>query len=189
MNLSDLYYSVARPETDKGVYHDYINAYYNKEFSPETRDEKINLLEIGVYFGGSIKLWLEWFRNAQITGIENDHNCVLRWYQNSSELDTNVSIVKGDAYSLNTVNKFSDNHFDYIIDDGPHSLDSQIAVVHLWLSKLKVGGKLIIEDIQNIAWTDIIKSQTSTLEYTNFKVVDMRNNIGRYDDIIIEITK
>jgi cephalosporin hydroxylase len=188
MNLSELYYSVERPETDKGVYHDYINAYYTKEFSPETRDDKINLLEIGIYFGGSIKLWLEWFRNAEITGIEYDHNCVLRWYQTRGELGTRASIVEGDAYSLDIVNKFSDNHFDYIIDDGPHTLTSQIAAVDLWVPKLKLGGKLIIEDVQNISWFEPLAAACNRNNVT-FNITDTRHHKGTPDDIIFEVTK
>lgn len=190
MNLTELYHSKDRTTdidnpyyTDKGFIHDYINGYYIHEFS-DKQETPINFLEIGAYRGGSIRLWLEWFKNINIVGIDTRPD-----YMVVPVDSPNVKIIFDNAYAQHVVDSFEDNYFDYILDDGPHSLDSQIAVVHLWLSKLKVGGKLIIEDIQDIAWVDIIKSHTSTLEYANFKVVDIRNNIGRYDDIIIEITK
>ena len=62
----------------------------------------------------------------------------------------NVSIVYGDAYSNDIVDLYPDETFDYIIDDGPHSIESQLNCVKKWFSKLKPNGKLIIEDVMNI---------------------------------------
>ena len=39
------------------------------------------------------------------------------------------------------------NNFDFIIDDGPHTLKSQIKAILYYFPKLKKNGYLIIEDI------------------------------------------
>ena len=44
------------------VYEEYFSTY---------RNEKINLLEIGVAHSGSIRLWNDYFKDAQIYGIDN----------------------------------------------------------------------------------------------------------------------
>ena len=39
------------------------------------------------------------------------------------------------------------NNFDIIIDDGPHSLESQLKFIDLYYPKTNLGGVVIIEDI------------------------------------------
>jgi hypothetical protein len=83
---------------------------------------------------------------------------------------------------------FEDDYFDYIIDDGPHNVQSQIYAIENWLSKVKKGGKLIIEDIQGpLALTKLENLCIS--KDLDFKIFDLRKNKNRFDDIIISITK
>lgn len=183
MNLLEFYNNdletyVGNDGTDKGNLHDYIGTYYTNEFV--NRDKPINLLEIGVHRGGSIKLWLDWFINGDIYGIDV-----------SNGVNRDVSRAKllfKDAYDPSTVSEFEDNFFDYIIDDGPHSLESQIEVISLWVSKLKPNGKLIIEDIQSTDWIQHLEDECKNHNVT-WKVFDTRASKERYDDIIFEVTK
>ena len=45
--------------SDKQTDHSYLSGYYEREF--KNRDRDINLLEIGVAQGDSLRLWSEWF--------------------------------------------------------------------------------------------------------------------------------
>jgi len=56
--------------SDKNSYHSYIEDVYEEYFS-QYKNKKINLLEIGVAFSGSIRLWNDYFKNAKIYGIDN----------------------------------------------------------------------------------------------------------------------
>ena len=47
--------------------------------------------------------------------------------------------------------------FDIIIDDGPHTLESHLCFLDLYLPKLNSGGVAIIEDIDNIKWLEFYK--------------------------------
>jgi hypothetical protein len=179
MELSK-FYQLQVYQSDKGTLHDYIDAYYNSIFTP-LKDEKIELLEIGVASGGSIELWAQFFANGNITGLDN------REYGYVPVLE-NINIKICDAYSDEVVNQFIDNTFDFIIDDGPHTLESQIFFIQKYLPKVKSGGRLIIEDIQTVSDLDILKVEASNTNM-DWKVFDLRNNKGRYDDIIIEIIK
>jgi hypothetical protein len=94
-----------------------------------------------------------------------------------------------DGYSDETLALFENNYFDYIIDDGPHTLQSQKDAIVKWLPKIKSGGKLIIEDIQKIEHILELENVIDKEIASEWKTFDMRNNKGRYDDIIFEVTK
>lgn len=166
--------------SDKGTTHAFMDYYYINEFSP-IKEKHINLLEIGVDSGKSLVLWNQWFTNGKIFGLDiND----LRF-----PIDTpNIIFTKADAYRTETASMFEDNFFDYIIDDGPHSLESFLSVIPLYFSKLCVGGKLVIEDISNIEWIPQLEELASKFDCT-YKTIDLRKKKNRYDDILFEITK
>jgi hypothetical protein len=166
-------------KTDKGTTHDYLNGYYNNAFTPY-KDKRINLLEIGIHKGASLILWNSFFTNAKIVGLDNED-----W--NVKEEDNNL-IKICDAYSDEIVNFFNDEQFDFIIDDGPHTVESQLTTIKKYLPKVKTGGKLIIEDIQSESDLLELVGAASDLNL-QFDVFDLRNNKGRYDDIILQITK
>jgi len=127
--------------SDKGTTHDYIDGYYSDVFTP-VKDKEINLLEIGIFKGQSLRLFKEWFTNGQIFGV----------------------------------------------DDGPHTLESQMWALMNWSKKLKPGGKLIIEDIQSINHVVYLERIVDINLFT-FNSFDLRANKNRYDDIIFEVTK
>ena len=179
MTLLELYIEQGA-KSDKGTIHDYIEGYYSQEFS-DKRDKEIKLMEIGVHRGPSIILWKAWFKNSEIIGVDNED-----LYEGERVYD---KLLIEDAYTDEFINKFDDNYFDYIIDDGPHTLESQIISATKWIHKIKSKGKLIIEDIQSPEWIGAIESNVDKLIISDYKVFDLRNNKKRYDDIVIEITK
>ena len=48
---------------------------YEKYFST-LKNSKINILEIGVEGGDSLRIWREYFTNANICGIDIDKKCI-----------------------------------------------------------------------------------------------------------------
>lgn len=175
MNLIN-FYKNGNYDTDKETTHCYISEFYDKLFSPYKEDE-IKLLEVGVQRGGSIKLWRDFFEKAQIFGIDV--------HINLSEQD--CYLIQSDAYKKEIVD-FLPSDFQFIIDDGPHTLDSQINFVSLYKDKIKKGGHLIIEDIQSDHDLDKIVKTIDTSNF-DFKIYDLRSIKNRYDDIIIDIIK
>ena len=164
--------------TDKGTTHDYIRSFYNEEFTP-IRNSPVKILEIGVDSGGSLKLFKDWFVNGTIKGID------IKPDDRRKMLPSDVEVIIADAYSQRIADMFQSNYFDYIIDDGPHTIESQIEFIRHWMPVLKPGGKLIIEDIQNPE-QDIEKIKSIGIP---FKVIDSRKQKGRYDDVIIVIAR
>jgi hypothetical protein len=131
-NLIELFNSIPdNIKSDKGTDHDYIDSYYNDVFTP-LKTEKLNILEIGTQKGYSINMWRDWFINSEIVAIDADKSAI--------DAISNLTRVKGiyaNGYCEETLNMFEDDFFDIIIEDGPHSLASQIYAAQHWTKKLK----------------------------------------------------
>lgn len=161
--------------TDKNTGHSYIPV-YESLFSP-FRNTCKNILEVGVFDGGSIKLWEDYFPHANIYGLDLD----LR--RNKFTPQTHrVHIIETDAYSPSVVGKFERESFDAVIDDGWHTLDSMCLFAALYNNVVRPGGYLIIEDLQHPSWADEIKKFLPP--YMSVCVEDRRHIKGRHDDIM-----
>lgn len=132
--------------TDKGCPKSYIDEFYQEKFE-SIRDKKLTLVEIGVRSGASMKLWKEFFSEAKIIGIDNlqDHN------DNQTPINNNwisdgVEFIDYDAYSKKIFDILKDE-IDILIDDGPHTLESHIKLLQMYIPKIKSGGMIVIEDI------------------------------------------
>lgn len=120
-----------------------------------------NILEIGVSFGSSIKMWDEYFDSkVNIIGIDINEKRF-----NKSELEKeNIKIYLGDQKDINFLQNFKDIEFDIIIDDGSHRMmDQQISFKELF-KFVKNGGLYIIEDLHtsnNQIFYDSIEETTT----------------------------
>jgi len=204
--------------TDKNTTHSYIDDVYGPAFAP-LKNKKINLLEIGVAYGGSISLFNEYFSNGSIYGIDPflpDEFTGL-WGPKETPYAVSVDLIKtppdgitiivDDAYQKSVANKLPE--FDIIIDDGPHTPESQEQCVRIYLNRLKKTGVLFIEDI-NVEWeveTENLETQSTISKILShvspdkyeYTIHDLRKNVigrnhmgtnpdlGRSDNIILEI--
>lgn len=174
--------------TDKNTCHSYIEHFYEIEFE-KYKNKKVSILEIGIETGGSLKLWKEYFINSKsIVGVDISDDKVDSNYKNIPGVD----FYFFDAYDQKNADSFGE--FDIIIDDGPHTLESQLNCIELYLSKLKKDGLFIIEDIQHITDFDILIEKAKTVsenidndfEYV-VECIDLRDKKGRWDDLIFLI--
>tara|TARA_Y100001980_G_C14398964_1_gene195821 strand:- start:29 stop:727 length:699 start_codon:yes stop_codon:yes gene_type:complete len=113
---------------------------YQKYFTP-LKDKKINILEIGVDNGDSLRIWREYFTNANICGID---------IVKKNFIIENVDIRQGDqsnhTFLLSLINDYK--KFDIIIDDGSHQAKHIIASFNYLFPYLSDNGLYIIEDLQ-----------------------------------------
>lgn len=102
----------------------------------------VKMLEIGVYKGGSVQMWKEYFgKEATIVGIDIDENC--REFE-----EENIHICIGsqaDREFLEDVSK-QWGPFDIVLDDGSHMMDHQIITFETLFPMLKEGGIFVCED-------------------------------------------
>lgn len=164
---------------DKGLTHSYIEV-YEQLFDP-IKDQSVNLLEIGIMYGSSLKMWKEYFKNGNITGFD------IRPHITKYNEDRIKAIVCNATFE-NEINKSIDpsTKFDIIIDDGSHRVEDQLKTFHiLFETRLNPNGLYIIEDIQDFERN---KKYFEKL-HKNISIVDRRNIKGRYDDVLIIIKK
>jgi len=187
MKFSEFYESF-ETKSDKGTTHDYINGWYSDEFTAK-RNDKLKILEIGVHRGASIKLLRDWFIHSEITGIDPFGDGLPDGIaQNIREMG-DINIIQDDAYTQKILDTFEDDSIDYLIDDGPHTLESQLFSIEHWFKKVKMGGTMIIEDIQKFdrdkEKIDILCSKLGLY----YETIDLRNNKDRYDDVLLIFRK
>jgi predicted O-methyltransferase YrrM len=84
----------------------------------------------------------------------------------------NVEYIIGDAYSEEICNKIG--KIDILIDDGPHTLESHIKLLELYLPKMNTGGVIVIEDISydpNLIYNnvpDYLREASYVCDYGNY---------------------
>jgi hypothetical protein len=166
-------------------YHSYIEGFYEEHFA-EYRDKKNKILEIGIDTGGSIALWHEYFSNSTIIGLDI-HKDRLNAAYNEDKLERAIYAFVKDAYDPVFVNTLGS--FDIIIDDGPHTLDSQLKSIKYYLPKLNLDGIMVIEDIASMDYAmELYNSIPNNFNYEKI-LIDLRANDNRYDSIILAIKK
>ncbi len=170
--------------TDKNTDHSYADV-YEEYFGPIKKSAK-NILEIGIYKGGSILTWYEYFTNADIIGVDVNPTLVATAFPNE---DNRVTLVYKNAYSEKTVEFLSHRRYDVIIDDGPHSLESMIFFVKNYTNLLSDEGIIIVEDIQSPEWIPTIIDAFPEEYRSRVSVIDLRQYKNRYDDILIIMKK
>lgn len=171
--------------TDKNTAHSYLPL-YQKLLEP-IKNTSGNILEIGVYHGGSIKLWYEFFTNAKIYGCDINDKLKIPELKKKSRIFLNLN---EDSYTNKFVQtKFENIKFDFLLDDGPHTLESQENFVKLYSPLISKNGILIIEDIRDINWLEKLKDKTPNHLKQYIKTYDLRKNKNRFDDIVFTIDK
>ena len=164
--------------TDKNCLHCYVDEVYEDLFKDIRKSAK-RILEIGVDNGGSILMWREFFPEANIIGIDNK-NCPQLINRDR------IEFIASDAYNIELVDRLPSD-FDVIIDDGPHTLESMTFVIKEYLNKINQNGMIVIEDIQEFNWTNILRRLVP--EGFSVEVKDLRRIRNRYDDILIIIKR
>jgi hypothetical protein len=187
MTFSEFYESF-EIKSDKGTTHDYINGWYSDEFTSK-RNDKLKILEIGVHRGASIKLLRDWFINSEINGIDPFGDGLPVNIADDIRKMGDINIIKDDAYTTKVLNMFENDSIDYLIDDGPHTLQSQLFSIEYWFPKVKKGGTMIIEDIQKLDRdVEQINNLCSELGLS-YEIIDLRGNKDRYDDVLLIFRK
>ena len=164
-------------DSDKGGKHCYLEKYYQSKFDP-IRTSTNKVLEIGVYEGASIRLWREYFENAEIYALE-----VLSKRRRMFDGEERINLVIGDSLKKSSyINLPLD--FDIIIDDGSHRPEDQFETFKLANLHLRQGGLYIIEDVRDVSKLRALLDAESI----NYSVYDFSDQ-AEPDTVIFEISK
>jgi 23S rRNA U2552 (ribose-2'-O)-methylase RlmE/FtsJ len=151
----------------------YYDHFYEKHFKPLTKSP-INILEIGIRGGGSIKIWREYFHpDSKVYGGEIERFSPIE----------NTTCYQMDMYSQDALNLFEDSYFDIVIDDGPHTYKSFESVITKYYSKIKSGGILVVEDIIDSSWVDPLLQLSKSTGYSKTESFNMSGK-QKYQDLL-----
>lgn len=172
--------------TDKNTEHSYLPLY--DQLLAGKRESARAVLEIGIYAGGSIWLWHEYFRGARIVALDIALHAHLHGAFDGKPIDVRI----GDAYQVDTVERLRGDYaqgFDVIVDDGPHTLDSMIFTLQHYAPLLTEDGIMIIEDVQDEKWLDALHAAVPAELKAFATSYDLRANKNRWDDLVFVIQK
>ena len=162
-------------KTDKVTHHGYERFY--DYFLMPIKNNKMNMLEIGVDELRSLKMWLDYFPNATIYGMDI----------HKKEYTYNRGMIfQGDQSKKKDLKKVVKNigKCKFIIDDGSHVPSHQLlSFNYLFKECLDFGGIYIIEDIETSYWKN-----TDLYNYPiNAGYLDNKNNIVEIFKNIVDI--
>ena len=128
-------------KTDKcSNQHNYLDLY--EKILPHPLVAK-NILEIGLWFGASARMWHDYYSRAHIYMVENDTNMFRNWEEAYARIYKRVEVIFTDQTDIAWA---SLPEMDFVIDDGGHDPKKTIQSFQRGFHRVKPGGFWIIED-------------------------------------------
>jgi len=153
--------------------HTYTEWYYN-EFASR-RETVRKVVEIGVGEGASLRMWREFFPNAQIYGLEVDQARVF--------VEERIEVIRGDQSKPNDdLQAFSQRigpDVDLFIDDGSHWPAHQSFTMEYMMPLLGAGVTYVIEDVAEFWHTPHLNGYTIEMPELTYR--------RRYDNRLIVV--
>ncbi len=149
---------------------------YDKHFA-KFRDQPINILEIGVLRGGSMRMWEKYFPKANIFGIDIDEECLQ--YQSDR-----TKIFIGDQSDVSFLRNIKAKipRIDILIDDGSHRAKDQKITFDEMYYHVSKPGIYLIEDIELNYWPSKDKDKPDNfMTYMKSKIdeLNVRRTMSR----------
>lgn len=120
---------------------------YDRHFA-RYRGKEVVILEIGVFHGGSLQMWKEYFGDkARIYGMDINPRC--------KELEEDrVKILIGSQSDRDFLRKVKKElpPIDILIDDGGHTMQQQIITFEELYGAVKPDGVYLCEDLHTSYW-------------------------------------
>lgn len=162
--------------------HDYAR-FYDSILKP-IRHEARRVLEIGVYEGGSLRMWRDYFDVAMIYGVEIMPERAV----NEPWIKTYTGSQTDEAF-LATV----PGTFDVIVDDGSHLSCDQIRTFEIMFERVNSGGFYIVEDTSCSYWTDFtpgngptaVEYFKSLVDHVNLRGFSVDGKFDRNRDLLL----
>jgi SAM-dependent methyltransferase len=147
---------------------------YDRHFAG-FRGREVHILEIGIYSGGSLQMWKEYFgTGCRVYGVDIDEECMA--YE-----DMGIKVFIGDqadrsfwATVRQTVPKI-----DILIDDGGHHHEQQRITLEEMLPHLRPGGVYLCEDITGVPnhFASYLQGLASSLHSYSWEPLEMPSGL------------
>jgi hypothetical protein len=120
---------------------------YERYFS-KYRGTDVHFLEIGIFQGGSLQMWKEYFGpKAKIYGV--DHNARCKQFE-----DDQVSVFIGDQADKKFLSGLKKQipRLDIVLDDGGHTMEQQVNTFEALYPHISANGVYLCEDTHTSYW-------------------------------------
>ena len=166
-------------ETDKGTktgvangYTEFYQRFFNEYESP-------NIVEIGIFHGGSVKMMNEFFDgNCNILACDIDESSETYIKDIDAAKFFHVDASKEDSLIALKNEIDSNGGADIIIDDASHFWADQMLALRILCNSVKNGGIYIIEDMHLglLKWSNLFRSDASIEDSPLFYVLYPQEN-------------
>jgi len=137
---------------------------YERHFS-RFRGTDVHVVEIGIYQGGSLQMWKQYFGSAaKIYGIDINPHC-------QALAEERIEILIGDQADREFLKSIKAKipRIDILIDDGGHTMKQQINTYEELFPHLHKQGVYLCEDLHTSYWKGYgggYKRRGSYIEYS-----------------------
>lgn len=145
---------------------------YHRHFA-RFRGEACTVVEVGVYHGGSLQMWRDYFGPAaRIIGVDNNRRL-------TSLDEPGIEIVIGDQGDRSFLRELARQAgpIDVLIDDGSHLMPHQIATLEELYRAVRPDGVILVEDTHTSYWREHgggLRNPYTFMEYAK-RLVDELN--------------
>jgi hypothetical protein len=158
---------------DKNLMHkwDHYFEIYDRHFK-KYRNQNIVILEIGVFHGGSLQMWRDYFGpKAKIYGLDINPKCKVMEKEG-------FRIFIGDQSDKKFLRSLKEEipPIDILIDDGGHTMEQQIATYEVLFPHVTENGIYLCEDLHTSYWNAYgggYKKPGTFIEYAKSLVDDI----------------
>lgn len=154
---------------------------YERELA-RFRQQPVTFLEIGIFRGGSVPMWKEYFHpESRLVFVDIDPAC------KDHQIEGTVVEI-GDQSDPDFLQRLSETHgpFDIVLDDGSHVSAHQIKTFNALWPSLSHLGIYMVEDCHTSYWPGFgggYRNEASFIEYAKRTVDRMHSWYTDQDDL------
>jgi predicted O-methyltransferase YrrM len=160
---TDLCRLAEQHDTDKGTQYTQV---YDRWLA-HAREQRMRMLEIGLYNGGSFRMWRDYLPNTVLHGIDIDARTLA--YQDEVANSQVRLVDQGDPAALEAFVAELGGNYDFILDDGGHTMLQQIVSFEVLWPQVMPGGIYAIEDLGTSYYLDYgggdLRDPNTALDY------------------------
>jgi hypothetical protein len=154
--------------------HSYSNYYFSIFNHFKDNVKLVFECGLGTSYGASLRVWRDYFKNAQIYGADIDKDILFQEDRIKTHYVDQLNTPSIEAMWK----KIGMQNFDIIIDDGLHTTDANINLFRNSFNKLKKNGIYIIEDVSILELNNTIKK----LNNSNLELVVLKKKSIKYQN-------
>lgn len=153
INVTELCLLGRKYAADKSplVYHNYTPFYF--ALWNDRRNDIKRVFELGINAGASLRMWEEFFPNAEIIGADFKPSLLF----NEGRIKSYFADQRS-AESLEELVQHLGKDFDIMIDDGSHEPADQLLTAQILSPLLAKDGIYVIEDVADGGGQEILKA-------------------------------